>query len=163
MAKLETNNWEAAYLAICIVRFSISWKNAMKLFPKRNCVSAVVSKYNCYSGVQLFGHNTRKPTAHFVFFRVFFQRLHPNVCCFRTGVSKLFCPRATQANKKYVEGRTFYVDLMWLFRICYILTNRKILRENMCSFFQHYFFHHWQNGFAGRMKWLRGPHLARGP
>jgi len=25
------------------------------------------------------------------------------------------------------------------------------------------FFHHWQNGFAGGMEWLRGPHLARGP
>ena len=30
-------------------------------------------------------------------------------------------------------------------------------------FRKYVFFHHWQNAFAGRMKWLRELHLARGP
>ena len=30
------------------------------------------------------------------------------------------------------------------------------------KFFVIIFFHHWQNGCAGQMKWLRGSHLARG-
>jgi len=42
--------------------------------------------------------------------------------------------------------------------ICYILPNQQIFR-NHCILF----FHNWQNGFAGRRKWLRGSHLARGP
>jgi len=41
--------------------------------------------------------------------------------------------------------------------ICYILPNQQIFHRNCILFF-----HHWQNGFTGRMKWLRGPHLARG-
>jgi len=59
------------------------------------------------------------------------------------------------------EGRTSYV--MWLFR-----DNGHMLHSAKST--NLYFFNYWQNVFAtswnsftGRMKWLRGPHLARGP
>jgi len=37
------------------------------------------------------------------------------------------------------------------FGICYILPNQRIFRKHISHFFQHYFFHHRQNGFAGRI------------
>jgi len=42
--------------------------------------------------------------------------------------------------------------------ICYILPNQQIFRKYCILFF-----HNWRNGFAGRIKWLCVPHLARGP
>jgi len=61
-------------------------------------------------------------------------------------------------------------------RICYYMIVRgpnfshnaifsgKVAFHQINKFFLNVlFFHDWQNGFAGRMKWLRGPHFARGP
>jgi len=51
------------------------------------------------------------------------------------------------------EGRTSY---LMCFGICYILPNQQIFRK-------HVIYSLLTNAFAGQMKWLRGPHLARGP
>jgi len=58
----------------------------------------------------------------------------------RTAVPKLFCPRATYTITHLYEGRTSYV--IWLFRKGCIPPNHQFLVIS--------FFHHWQNGFAGR-------------
>jgi len=45
-----------------------------------------------------------------------------------------------------------------------VIVSGKVAFHQINKFFVNVlFYHHCQNGFAGRMKWLRGPHLARGP
>jgi len=40
---------------------------------------------------------------------------------------------------------------------------QEMFLPNQQIFLCYIVFPHWQNVYAGRMKWLRGPDLARGP
>jgi len=63
------------------------------------------------------------------------------LCSYRSGVSKVFCPRATYAITHLLEGRTSYV--VWLFRERLRSTNSQIFS---CQYII----------FSSLTKWLRG-------